>query len=705
MPGLIALDTETNGLDFNHGARPFLVTMCDVYYDNVWWEWDVDPLTREVDVCLSDLADIENRMNDADEIVLQHGKFDLKGLSHLEGTGAEDGAHGWMWEEWPWEKIQDTLFAAHLLNSSQAHDLTTLASVYAKLDIQFLEDIIQEHTNHARRIARTHLKDWMIAKAGLPNMPSVKSENKNKTSKGVESESPWKNDMWLPRTICRLAPELLPDTDTWNQGDNPMEHPWASSCANYANGDTAATVPVWLAQKAKLEKLGLWEIYLARMQVLPIIYSMETVGMSINQKRMDELRKEYIEEIEKANATCLYIAESYGFELEMPRGPNNKSLTSFCFDEDKLNLPIIRMGKKQPAFDKKIIDIYEDTLPQKSKQLAFVKNLKMKRKRGKSVEYMDGWERFAIHIEGDYYRLFPSVNPTGTATLRSASYNPSEQVISKQKDLQGKNLRYAFGPVPGRAWAALDYENLELRIPAYECEEPAMLELFENPDSPPYYGKYHLLIFDILHPELFAKHGKEVTNLYADTWYQWTKNGNFAEMYGAIDREDGMGTADIAFHVPGAQSKISSKLVKKSALNQQWIAYANKHGYVETLPDKGLGHKRGYPLYCGRTSWGKISPTVPLNYHVQGTACWIKMRAMIKCQEYLTFLKTRYNEDWYIIADIHDELLFDFPASSNYKPKLRKLKQLMESCGDDVGIKLKVGCDIHLEHWCDGVAL
>lgn len=693
MSGLISLDTETNGLDLNHGAQPFLVTTCNRYMENVWWEWDVDPVTREVDVNSEDLREIKKTIDEADEIIFQHGKFDLKALNKSFKRLMD----------WPWSKIQDTLFAAHLLNSGQAHDLTTLASIYAGLSIQPLEDTIQEHTNAARKIAKKHLKHWMIAKPGLPNMPSVKSENVSKTARGVESESPWKNDMFLPKAICRLYPELLPCTQHWSTGDDPKKHPWWTSCADYANGDTAATIMVWLKQKELLESRNLWDIYVARMEVLPIIYSMETVGINISKSRLDELRNEYRKELDKCEKICVAIAESYGYELDFPKGPNNKSMTEFCFGENLLNLPVLKEGKKNPSLDKNVLEEYEHVLKPKSKQLLFVRNLRLKRKRGKSVEYMDGWERFAIHVKGDEYRLFPSVNPTGTATLRSASYNPSEQVISKQKDEQGRSLRYAFGPSEGRGWASLDYENLELRIPAYESGEPAMLELFENPDNPPYFGKYHLLVFDILHPEKFSKYGVDVTEVYKDTWYQWTKNGNFAELYGAVDQPDGLGTADIAFHVPGAQSKIASRLTKKAELNQKWIDYAQKHGYVETLPDIGLGHKRGYPLFCGRTSWGKIRPTVPLNYHVQGTACWIKMRAMVKCQEYLNTLAPK--EDWHIIMDIHDELIFDFPLTSNYRPKIRKLKQLMESCGDDVGVKLKVGCDIHLDNWGKGEPL
>lgn len=316
--------------------------------------------------------------------------------------------------------------------------------------------------------------------------------------------------------------------------------------------------------------------------------------------------------------------------------------------------------------------------------------------------------REEIAAQVGWYVLHPNLNPTGTSTLRWSCSNPNEQQISKQ---EGYNLRYGFGPGPGREWWSGDAQNIELRLPAYEAGETEMIQLFERPNDPPYFGSNHLLVFDTLHPEKFAKHGKEVKKVFESTWYQWTKNGNFAVQYGAIDRDDGEGTADRAYHVPGAQKRIKARFNKIAGLNDRCIAYAEKYGYVETMPDKTVDPKRGYPLLCTRTEYNRILPTVPLNYRIQGTAMWWMMKAMIRCQEYLDELNRSDPRGFYLIMQVHDELVFDFPKGRGkephreHLPKIRALRRMMEEGGQDIGIPTPVSFKYHPNNWSEEVAI
>jgi DNA polymerase I-like protein with 3'-5' exonuclease and polymerase domains len=236
-----------------------------------------------------------------------------------------------------------------------------------------------------------------------------------------------------------------------------------------------------------------------------------------------------------------------------------------------------------------------------------------------------------------------------------------------------------------------------------------MVALFERPNDPPYYGSNHLMIFDTLHPKMFAEHGKKVKDVYESTWYQWVKNGNFAVQYGAVDKDDGEGTADLAYHVKGAQKRIAARFTKihgKGGLNQRMIAHAEQHGYVETIPDKTVDPTRGYPLLCTRTNYGKIKPTVPLNYHVQGTAMWWMGKAMVRCHNYLQDLP-----DYHLVMQVHDELVFDFPkgtAKDSWRtnlPVVREIQGLMEQGGNDIGIPTPVSLEYHDSNWSEGITI
>ena len=93
-----------------------------------------------------------------------------------------------------------------------------------------------------------------------------------------------------------------------------------------------------------------------------------------------------------------------------------------------------------------------------------------------------------------------------------------------------------------------------------------------------------------------------------------------------------------------------------------------------------------------------ISPTIPLNYHVQGTACWVIQQAMVKVHKYLSQFP-----DHLMIMQVHDELVFDFPykKKKGNLPKINRIKMLMEECGEDIGIPLTCGVDYHPNNWSE----
>lgn len=681
---MLAVDTETTGVDFHHGSRPFFVTMYGAG-GHEFWHWDVDPYTRNPSIPKGDLGEIRDRIFGAEKLVFQNPKFDLSALRSVGGLSqAEiDGL---------WGKTVDTLFASHLLASNQPHDLTTLALVYLGVNIQPLEDKLRAATIKARAIAKREFPKWKLTKKGNEDSPST-------------SDKIWKQDTFLPKLI---AQEL--GYEEWHEFWTVLEE--------YANADSLVTWNLYDVMLKKIRERGYEKIYESRLKVLPVGHKMETVGITGSMSRHKQITQEYMGDLETLKTRCVNLAGSFGHELNLPKSGNNKSLLSFCFDQDKLALPVLETTDTgNPSLSKSAIEKYRATLPQNSKGRAFVGWLSDIRSRSTALLYLSGYERFWLPTNSKgFFRLFPSLNPTGTATLRWSCKNPNEQNISKR---EGFNLRYCFGPLPGRVWFSLDAKNIELRIPAYEANERAMIELFEHPDEPPYYGSNHLLAAHILHPERFEKcvddagrlDGRIFKKLYASTWYQWVKNGNFAVQYGAMEES---GTADAAYHVIGGQALIKERFSAISELNEKMIGHAEQFGYVETIPDKTVDPDRGYPLFCTRSNWGKILPTVPLNYHVQGSAMWWMCKAMVRCQDYLDQInENRREEDKiHLIMQVHDELVFDFPCDyskivtqgENFK-HVKKLQSLMEEGGNDISIPTPVSIEYHPENWSVGISL
>ena len=687
---MIAIDSETTGLDLRHGTKPYLVTTCDKEGKQRWWEWPVDPETREPKIPAKDKQEITATIKRAKFLVLQNPKFDFTALAAI-GLEPREG--------WPWHKVRDTLLAGHLLASNQPHDLTTMVLIYLGVNVKPHEDKIEQATKECRRLCQsktTEYPTWQIAEKDRADMPSAK-------------EKTWKFDMWLPRAMADAR-------------DLPEDHEYRTLCAEYANSDSETTMALYLRQRELLKERGLWRIYLERLKVLPIVYEMENAGVTISAKRLKELVADYTMESRKAARTCLSVASSYGVKLTLPKSGNNNQLLELIFDEDKLALPAVKTSKKtgKPSLDKETLDHYEATLPEKSKAMQFIRALKGKRKRDTALQYMASYRKFwlpigylqckdlrFLDITSEWFRLHPSLNPTGTDTLRWSSQNPNEQNISKQA---GFNLRYSFGPAPGREWYSLDAKNIELRLPAYESGETEQIELFEKPDEPPFYGSNHLLVFSILHPDKWDHDDPEgllkAKKKYASTWYSWTKNGNFAVQYGAVETS---GTADRAYHVKGAQHRIQSRFQKGAELNRKMIEHAEEFGFVETMPDRTVDPERGYPLLCTRTRWGGIKPTVPLNYHVQGTAMWWMMKAMIRCYACLKKLnrERKPSQQIKMIMQVHDEIVFDFPKRSGNLAIVRRLARLMAKGGDDLvpRVPTPVSIERHSKTWSEGVTL
>lgn len=729
---LLAIDSETTGLDLYHGAMPYFVTLCDEEGNQTYYEWPVDPLTRTPQVPEEDIDELAETLspNESGGFIGQNLKFDVTAL----GTLRQEFRDYWRWAD-----TNDTLIAAHILASNRPHDLTSLAVQYLHHNIEPYEQRLEQACKEARRLVQQerlrlerwqqlseetrtkklregerkgirvipdeYLASWAIAEDGRPDMPSAKGEA-------------WKYDGWLPRALARYL-------------EQPKDHPWWTVLSEYANVDSGILHPLWQAMHKELRRRKLWDLYRVQMQLPEITISMEARGVTVNGLALEQLKEEYRDEAECASQRCVNIAASLGYELDLPKGAVNNNLKEFCFDV--LGLPGIPSAKGKtgaPSLGDPVLAFYEQTLPPNSKAGAFVSNLRAKNKRGTYVSYMESYERFWQALVRDHkvvphwYVLHPSLNQTGTDTLRWSSKSPNEQNIGK-KELDGYTLRHCFGPAPGREWWSLDASNIELRIPAYEAGEQEFIALFERPNDPPYYGSNHLLIAHLLFPKEFEDclrrgvkfNDREADGGYKSTLYQRVKNGNFAVQYGAVDRADGLGTADRTYGLPGAQARIKSRFAKLAALNQWCIDFADKHGYIETIPDRTVDPKRGYPLLCARTDYGRVKPTVPLNYRVQGTACYWMRKAMIRCHAQLQQWRDQGFDGW-MVMQVHDELVFDFPKVGNPADdkgkvwtakqtsnlwRVLELKRLMEQGGKDIGIPTPVNVEYHTESWAVGI--
>ncbi len=568
----LAVDTETTGLDLNHGAKPYFVTTYDGE-NNEFWQWDVDPSNRKPIIPRGHKRQIRNLLARSNKLILQNARFDYAALRTI---GISLGK---------WDRIEDTLLAGHLLYSNEKHDLTSMAAQYLETNIQHLEDSLEICVKEAQRYCRSNLPHWRLAKAGAIDMPSAK-------------EKTWKFDTWLPRTLARYL-------------RLPKGHPWFTAAEYYANADSTSTYWLLFAQQKKIKERKLEKIYEVRKKLLPVIDSMETRGVTVSEETMNNLVKEYTQESKDLGKKCVDIAKKHKFLLSLPKSGNSKALTEFVFQV--LKLPVLeRTEKGSPSLNKRAFDRYLVELESLDgtwqEALEFMRSLSEKRSRDTALAYLAGYRKFWLPVSGlpGWYKLFSRYNPTGTHTLRFSSSNPNAQNYSRK---DGFNLRKSLGPAPGRKWISMDYENIELRIPAYDSGQQEMIDLFERPNDPPYYGSQHLLVAHILHPQMFDEciakgvsfKDKEDVGGYKTTWYQWVKNGNFACVpmeTEALTRNGWKTYSEIqeGDEVLGCNGEaLEWTKVEKKCLFQEapLMKIENNHFSAVVTPDhRWLGHKR-----------------------------------------------------------------------------------------------------------------
>ena len=422
------------------------------------------------------------------------------------------------------------------------------------------------------------------------------------------------------------------------------------------------------------------------MRALPVAFDMEDRGITLHKARTLSLREKYKQRSKQEQLTCEKIGRKYGHCIVMPKGAMNDNLRELLLDVMELPPRFNKKAKSQePTLNAEAMEYYLLTLPEEDERRVFIKALLDKRESDGMVGFLNNYQRFWLDYQDDIKLIHAQINPADTGTLRWSHKNPNSSNIGKSEDEDGFSLRSCFGPAPDREWWSLDAKNIELRIPFYESGEADMIALFEKENEPPYFGSNHILIFSILWEEIWEKALKEhgplhtadfIKKTYKSSYYGWTKNGNFATQYQA-----GNETADLAYHQKGAKKKIESRFTKLADLNRQQVRFANKTGYVETVPDKEVSATRGYPLYCKTNMWGGVKPTIPLSYHVQGTAMWFTMKARLRCFEQLKICKEEDNFDARIVLQVHDELVFDMTKTEHTlkNPKKSNLVRIHET--------------------------
>jgi DNA polymerase-1 len=430
-----------------------------------------------------------------------------------------------------------------------------------------------------------------------------------------------------------------------------------------------AEVPWRLAEPLteRLKAINLYELFIdLEMPLIEVLTEMEFNGISIDTERLLGLSKRFEIQLEKLYSEIQQMAPE-------PFNPDSpKQLAKVLFEH--LHLPVIKKTKTGPSTDVEVLQELAPLHALPAKIIEYRQLAKLK------STYIDALPELVCPETG---RVHTSFRQDVAATGRLSSSEPNLQNIPIRTE-EGREIRSAFRPSPSD-WTLLtaDYSQIELRVLAHYCGDPALREAFEKDQD----------IHQRVAAEVYGVPPEEVTK----SMRRSAKAINFGIIYGQspfglakslqISKEDAASFIDAYFaRYPGVQAFILDTL-----------ATCKQQGFVSTM----LGRRR---MLQGVRDLRTLPPekrrslTEPermaVNTIIQGSAADLIKLAMVRIYRMLKQSDLRAR----LLLQIHDELVFEV-----HPDDLTKLRSaiipLMTTC-EQLSVPLKVdtktGCS-----WAD----
>ena len=174
---------------------------------------------------------------------------------------------------------------------------------------------------------------------------------------------------------------------------------------------------------------------------------------------------------------------------------------------------------------------------------------------------------------------------------------------------------------------------------------------------------------------------------------QWFKETNdHADQYGFVETAYGRKRRFIGHTEIARQYK---------AIDQRIKAVVKADSY-DLRNDKRIPYNLKKGLYEVRGDYGRVQ-RMSINARIQGSSADIMKLAMVKCFEHL---QTK-GEDWKMLGTIHDEILFEIPATAT-KEEIEELADVQKNAVSlsvpmkvDVEVSKRWGCGVSFKEYIE----
>lgn len=423
----------------------------------------------------------------------------------------------------------------------------------------------------------------------------------------------------------------------------------------YAAEDADVTYRLALVLFPLIQSMGMDKLlFELEMPLVEILAQMEAAGIKVNAQHLGDLSIRLGKKIDSLRRQIMEAAQS-DFNPDSP-----KQLAEVLFE--KLHLP---SGKKTKTGYSTNVDVLESLADQhpvpalvlEYRQLGKLKNT-----------YVDS----LIQEAASTGRVHAQFNQTVAETGRLSSSNPNLQNIPIRTD-EGREIRRAFiADGPDKVLLAADYSQIELRVMAHYCREPALIDAFaRNQDI------HQFVATEIYHvpPEQVNSDMRRVA-----------KTVNFGIIYG----QTAFGLKQV-LKISQAQAEAFITAYKQrfpgiAAFSHDCIAQAEQHGFVTTI----LGRRRPIPeITSHQQSVRNFGQRAAVNTVIQGSAADLIKQAMVRIAKII-------HDDPRIklLLQVHDELVFECQRTAVDEFAALVRQEMEQAIVLTVPVKVEV-------HWAD----
>lgn len=388
---------------------------------------------------------------------------------------------------------------------------------------------------------------------------------------------------------------------------------------------------------------GFAATYDLEMQVWPVLYAMERVGVKLDERELHQQSLELGETLAKLEKQAYELA-GQEFNLNSP-----KQLGEILFD--KLQLPVVsKTSKGAPSTDEETLSKLAEDYPLPKLILEYRSLAKLK------STYTDKLPKMVLAETG---RVHTNYAQAAVVTGRLSSSDPNLQNIPVRTE-EGRRVRKAFIAEPGYHLMSADYSQIELRVMAHISGDENLQKAFAEGQD----------IHRATAAEVFGVELDAVTSEQRRA----AKAINFGLIYG-------MGAFGLAANLgisrDAAQNYIARYFMRYpgvAAYMETTRAKANSDGYVETV----FGRRLWLPEIQGAKGPRKAAAErAAINAPMQGTAADLIKKAMVAVQQWLVEQKLQSR----MIMQVHDELVLEVKDEEAAQVK-EQLPKLMASVAE-----------------------